>query len=149
MGTKAKVALTVAILAGGVAYMIVTTVSSGEALVYYKHVDEVMADPAAWTGRTLQLHGNVVQGTIVKREGSLDFKFALHRGGRWMEVAYSGLVPDSFRDCAELVVKGELQSSGTFSAHELSAKCPSKYDDKRRAGLCAAALRDQVLERRR
>lgn len=128
--------------------MIFTTVSSGEALEYYKHVDEVMREPSAWHGKRLQLHGNVVQGTVVKKPGTLDFRFALHRGGSWIDVAYSGLVPDSFKDCGEVVVKGRLAARRDFAADAISAKCPSKYDGKRQSGACGEPHRAEVLGQR-
>jgi cytochrome c-type biogenesis protein CcmE len=142
------VVLSVLVVGGGVGYMVYTTVASGEALEYYKHVDEIMEAPAQWRGRRVQLHGNVVAGTIVKRGGSLDFKFALHRQGKWVEVAYVGIVPDAFKDCAELVVKGQLTDDQTFKADTISAKCPSKYDGKRQPGVCGESHRETVLAHR-
>ena len=142
------VALSVAVVGGGFGYAVYTTVASGEALEYYKHVDEIMQAPATWRGRRVKLHGNVVAGTIVKRGGSLDFKFALHRQGKWVEVTYRGIVPDAFKDCAELVVTGELADDQTFKADMISAKCPSKYDGKRKPGVCGEAHREQVLAHR-
>lgn len=142
------VALSVLVVGGGVAYMVYSTVASGEALEYYRHVDEIMGTPAQWRGRRVQLHGNVVAGTIVKRDGSLDFRFAMHRRDQWVEVTYIGIVPDAFKDCAELVVKGELVDDQTFKADMISAKCPSKYDGKRKPGVCGESHRDKVLARR-
>lgn len=142
------VVLSVLVVGGGVGYMVYTTVASGEALEYYKHVDEIMEAPAQWRDRRVQLHGNVVAGTIVKRGGSLDFKFALHRQGKWVEVVYVGIVPDAFKDCAELVVKGQLIDDQTFKADAISAKCPSKYDGKRKPGVCGESHRDEVLAQR-
>ena len=60
-----------------------------------------------------------------------------------MDVSYTGLVPDNFKDCAELVVTGKLVEKRRFLAEELSAKCPSKYDGKRTAG-CGEQLTAQV-----
>lgn len=148
MSTNTKIALTVAVLASGVGYMIYTTVSSGDALEYFKHVEEVVAQPTQWRGQRVQLHGNIVAGSIFKRSGSMDYRFALHREGQWVDVTYSGLVPDNFRDCAELVVKGKLVDTHRFAADEISAKCPSKYDGKRQTG-CGAELKPQVLAARK
>jgi cytochrome c-type biogenesis protein CcmE len=41
-------------------------------------------------------------------------------------VRYAGTVPDTFKDRAEVVLKGQLKD-GSFQATEISAKCPSKY----------------------
>lgn len=143
MSTGIKVGLTVAVVLGAVGYMIFTTVSSGSALEYFKHVEEVAGDPGRWTGQRLQVHGNVVRDTILKRAGSLDYRFALYRRGQWLDVTYSGLVPDSFKDCAELVVTGTLTEPRRFHAEQVSAKCPSKYDGKRQAG-CGEELTARV-----
>lgn len=147
MKTPAKVALTLCLVGGGVAYMIFTTISSGQALEYFKHVDEVMLDPGKWKEQRLQVHGNVVQGSILRKPKTLDFKFAIHHKGAWLEVLYSGIVPDNFKDCSELVVKGSLQTGRTFKARELSAKCPSKYDDRRAKG-CGETLLPKVMAHR-
>ena len=39
---------------------------------FYKHVDEVMSDPAAWQGRRLQLHGYVAG--IERKRNSLEYR---------------------------------------------------------------------------
>ena len=148
MGSPAKAGITVALVGAGIGYMVLTTVSGGEVLEYYKHVDELLRDPAGWRGKRLQLHGHVVRGSVVKKPGSLDFRFALHRGGEWIDVAYSGLVPDSFKDCGEVVVKGKLTTDRAFAADAISAKCPSKYDGKRQAGVCGEAHLAEVLGQR-
>jgi cytochrome c-type biogenesis protein CcmE len=148
MSTTAKIGVTVAVVIGAVGYMIYTTVSSGDALEYFKHVEEVTGAANTWKGQRLQVHGNIVAGTIAKTPASMDFLFALHREGQWLDVKYHGLVPDNFRDCAELVVKGRVVDDHTFAADEISAKCPSKYDGKRNTG-CGHELRPQVLARRK
>jgi len=147
MSIGSKIAITVGCIAGAVAYMIFTTVSSGTAFEYFQHVDQVVSQPAKWKEQRLQIHGNVVAGSILKATGKLQFKFALHRGGKWVDVAYSGIVPDLFRDCAELVATGRLLDGHTFTADELSTKCPSKYDGKRAAG-CGEELLEQVKQQR-
>ena len=45
-----------------------------------------------------------------------------------MSNRYHGIVPDTFVDNADVVVEGRLAGDGTFEAHTLLAKCPSKYE---------------------
>ena len=45
-----------------------------EGTEYYKHVDEVMAEPAAWHGKQLQLHGFVVDKSIGRKPDTLDYR---------------------------------------------------------------------------
>lgn len=148
MTAGAKIGLSVGVVGLAVGYLVVSTVSGGEALEYYKHVDEVMAAPADWTGRKVQLHGNVVQGSILKKRGTMDFRFAMHKHRRWLEVTYSGLVPDAFKDCAELVVHGKLGADRVFRATSISAKCPSKYEGKLRTEGCGETLLPEVAAAR-
>jgi cytochrome c-type biogenesis protein CcmE len=148
MTIRTKIALTVAVIGGAVGYMIYTTVGSGTALEYFKHVDEVVPEPSRFQGQRLQVHGNVVAGSVLKRPGSLDYRFALHRGGQWMDVTYSGIIPDNFKDCAELVVKGKLLGAHRFAADEISAKCPSKYDGQR-SNECGGELLKEVQHLRK
>jgi len=97
---------------------------------YYKHVDEVVPDLSKWTGKPMQLHGYVVPGSIQKRlskeSGRLEYRFKEINCGQEIDVYYAGVVPDTFKDGAEVVVKGELEG-GSFHSTEVMAKCPSKY----------------------
>ena len=132
--------VTLGLLVGGVAYLFAS--SAGEAFEYYKHVDEIMAQPAQWEHKHVQMHGFVVPGSIIEalRQGALADRVQVQEVncGKEMEVRYSGTVPDTFKDRAEVVVKGTL-ADGSFDAREISAKCPSKYSarpDGPAATLC-------------
>ena len=49
---------------------------------YYKYVDEVTAQPDTWKDKNLQVHGNVVPGSIGRKRDSLDYRFEIQRNGR-------------------------------------------------------------------
>ena len=57
-----------------------------------------------------------------------------------MQASYTGIVPDTFKDDAEVVLKGVLGPDG-FKVHPngVMAKCPSKYEAKVGAAGAAAA----------
>src|SRR5215510_2474483 len=105
----------------------------GESMQYYKYVDEVMAQPAAWEGKKLQVHGNVVPKSIGRKRDTRDYVFDLQRNGKVIRAYYSGIVPDTFKDDAEVVLTGHLTPNG-FMATEMTAKCPSKYEAAPRVG---------------
>ena len=123
-----KIVASVAVIGGGVGYLLAST--AGEAFEYYEHVDEVVPATAKWQGKPMQLHGFVVPGSIKKRfdqtRGRLEYKFMQTNCGQQLEVQYAGVVPDTFKDGAEVVVKGQLDGN-TFHSTEVMAKCPSKY----------------------
>lgn len=100
-----------------------------EGTEYYKHVDEVMAEPERWYGQRLQLHGFVVPGSIGRRPSSLDYRFQVQSNGHTVTATYTGIVPDTFQDEAEVVLKGTLTPDGFVVApNGVMAKCPSKYE---------------------
>lgn len=96
---------------------------------YYKHVDEVMTRPTDWQGKQLQLHGFVVPGTWVKKPASLEYQFKVQNKGSVVNASYTGILPDTFKDEAEVVLKGRLTSDGFHvDPNGVMAKCPSKYE---------------------
>ena len=135
MAAKRKIApvlITLTLLIGGITYLFYS--SAGEAFEYYKHVDEVMANPGRWEGKRLQLHGFVVPGSIMrkldKEHQQIEYKFQAINCEKVIDVRYAGTVPDTFKDRAEVVLKGTLVDGANFKASEISAKCPSKYEMK-------------------
>ena len=105
------------------------SLSLGETAAYYMHVDEVMASPDQWYQKNLQLHGHVVDGSIMKRPNTLDYKFKVHANGKLVEATYTGIVPDTFKDGSEVVLKGRLSPQGfQVEPNGVMAKCPSRYD---------------------
>jgi cytochrome c-type biogenesis protein CcmE len=98
---------------------------------YYKHVEEVSAQPDAWYGKKLQLHGYVVPDSILRKRDSLDYRFQVQSKGAVIPASYTGIVPDTFKDEAEVVLKGTLTPDGfTVEPNGVMAKCPSKYEPK-------------------
>ena len=105
---------------------------------YYKHVEEVMVNPGAWEGKNLQLHGAVVPGSIERRRGSLDYRFRVESKGMVVSAVYTGILPDTFQDDAEVVLRGTLQQDGFHvEPNGVMAKCPSKYE-ARKSGAAPA-----------
>lgn len=96
---------------------------------YYKHVDEVMGDPVAWHGKRLQLHGYIVEGSILQKPDTLQYRFQVQSNGKVVQADYSGIVPDGFKSGSEVVLKGRLSPHGfAVEPGGVMAKCPSKYE---------------------
>jgi cytochrome c-type biogenesis protein CcmE len=123
----AKIGLTVLVLGSAFGGLFYSTLAEGTE--YYKHVEEVMVSPEQWHGKRLQLHGFVTNGSILKKRESLDYKFTVESKGKVVPVRYTGVVPDTFKDGAEVVLKGRLGPHGfDVEPNGVMAKCPSKYD---------------------
>src|SRR4051794_21478886 len=124
---KVKIGTTFLVIGLALGGLMYTSLSEGTE--YYKHVDEVMANPQAWQGKRLQLHGNVVDGSILQRPNTLDYRFKVQNNGKVVTASYTGVVPDTFKDGSEVVLKGHLTSQGfDVDPNGVMAKCPSKYN---------------------
>jgi cytochrome c-type biogenesis protein CcmE len=79
-------------------------------------------------GRSYEVTGKVVRGSISHSGDELRFRIRDRDGTRSVPVTYTGSVPDPFRDGREVIVSGELKR-GTFVAERdsLVTKCPSKF----------------------
>src|SRR5919108_953176 len=79
-------------------------------------------------GRSYEITGKVVKGSISRRGDELRFRVRDRDGRASVPVTYSGVVPDPFREGREVIVSGELKQ-GTFVAERdsLVTKCPSKF----------------------
>src|SRR5262245_3586863 len=89
-----QIGATAAVLCGAIGYLLASGISSGE---YYKHVDEVLANPRALEGKRLQVHGRVVPHSIERRmTGTLpEYRFRIGHNGKILDAHYLGIVPDT------------------------------------------------------
>jgi cytochrome c-type biogenesis protein CcmE len=102
-------------------------------------VDQVVGN-GELQGRRLRIDGELVPGTLVKRDKPCEYKFRMHSEGRELPVRYARCeIPDTFRDRPEggvlvtvegTLVKGEDGSGESLEATDVFAKCSSKYDPK-------------------
>jgi cytochrome c-type biogenesis protein CcmE len=83
-------------------------------------------------GRSYEVTGKVVAGSISHAGDELRFRIRDRNGSHSLPVRYAGTVPDPFRDGREVIVSGELRG-GTFIAERdsLVTKCPSKFTKER------------------
>jgi cytochrome c-type biogenesis protein CcmE len=129
MSKKATRAIVSAIILGSTLVLLLVVTMRGNTQ-YYMKVDEVMPQAEEWYGKGLQLHGYVVERSIKRRPNTLDYQFQVRNGDSMVLAHYTGIVPDTFKDGAEVVVKGKLAADG-FHANEIMAKCPSKYEEEK------------------
>jgi cytochrome c-type biogenesis protein CcmE len=119
---------TVIVVGGGLAYLLAT--SFGEAMVYFKTVDELLAERGRFDGQEVRVNGQLVEGSLLQKPGTDEFRFALIKNGQRIDVSYSGIIPDTMQPGREILVQGTLQpGSSSFHASEILTKCPSKYED--------------------
>ena len=118
------VALTAAVvLAGVLAY---TSFSASSAAV---QPSKLLA--GADVGRSYQLTGRVVDGSIRHRGDATLFRVRDRNGRTSVPVSYVGTVPDPFRDGREVIVTVRKKGATFVGERDsLITKCPSKFTDK-------------------
>jgi cytochrome c-type biogenesis protein CcmE len=134
MGGKfVKIGLTIGVLVLAIGGLLYSTLREGTE--YYMHVDEVLANPGRWEGKNLQVHGFVVKDSVLRKRDSLEYRFKVQSKGATLDATYTGIVPDTFRDDAEVVLKGRLENGALrVASNGVMAKCPSKYEAKKGQG---------------
>jgi cytochrome c-type biogenesis protein CcmE len=146
-GRWLKIVGSLVVVGGVVAYMLSTTLT--ESLEYFHPADVVIVKGDTLVGQRIRMGGHVVKGSIFQKPGTLLYQFevtplaamAKHPEalGKSITVRYDGVVPDTFKDDAEVVVTGKLGPDHVFVATDLLAKCPSKYEAAQQASASASA----------
>jgi cytochrome c-type biogenesis protein CcmE len=125
--------LGLAAVAASIAGLVLVGMQGGA--VYSKPVDELLANKSRFAGRDVRAEGNLVHGTLVKRDSPCEYRFTMTKNGVDLPVHYAScVVPDTFRDVpytdVGVTVEGQLLADNTFEAKSVLAKCPSKYEMK-------------------
>lgn len=104
-----------------------------ESGVYFLNVSEAKAaDPGSLN--KARLFGVVAQGSVQKNLDILKFDLEdKDNSSLLIPIAYSGAIPDTFKDGSEVIVEGRMLADGNFSAKTLMTKCPSKYQKENRS----------------
>jgi cytochrome c-type biogenesis protein CcmE len=74
-----------------------------------------------------RLGGMVVEGSVRRKDGSLEIQFELTDTAKSVAVAYTGILPDLFREGQGIVAQGSLRTDGVFNATQVLAKHDETY----------------------
>ena len=116
---------------GGLGYLIFSGLT--EDSVYFLNVAEVTAAERA-EGKKSRLFGKVSPENLEIVEGKLGANFDLidkMDPGKSLRVEFTGALPATFKDDAEVIVEGAFTRGGTvFTARTLVTNCPSQYEEQ-------------------
>ena len=71
--------------------------------------------------------GVVVDGTLIKSTDSMNIKFSITDYQNNLDISYTGILPDLFREGQGVVIRGKLGNDGIFYAEEVLAKHDETY----------------------
>ena len=118
-----------ALIVGAISYLMFSGIN--DSMVYYYTVSEALEMAQDLDSRGIRVGGYVQAGTIQKDNSQSQVEFLVFEkeSDRTLPVIYQGIIPDTFKDNAEVLVEGMYRTEeGIFHANVLLAKCPSKYE---------------------
>lgn len=86
-----------------------------------------IAQGEAPQGATIRAGGMVREGSVERAEDSLTVKFVLTDYASDVQVAYTGILPDLFREGQGIVALGKLDANNMLIAEEVLAKHDENY----------------------
>ncbi|HEY8244434.1 MAG: cytochrome c maturation protein CcmE [Vicinamibacteria bacterium] len=95
-------------------------------LVFFYSPSQVLANEAP-RGRAFRIGGMVEDGSLKRDPGSLAISFFVTDTVRKVPVAYTGLLPDLFKEGKGVVAEGSLGTDGVFRATSVLAKHDENY----------------------
>ena len=117
------------LIIGAISYLMFSGIS--DSMVYYYTVAEAMNKAPELLRKGIRVSGYVSPDSIRRQTGQSKVEFVIFekKSDRTLSVAYQGIIPDTFKDGAEVVVEGVYHpEEQLFHATTLLAKCPSKYE---------------------
>jgi cytochrome c-type biogenesis protein CcmE len=121
-----RITLVVGILAGVSIAGLLALNAFRENVMFFFDPSQVAAGEAPIEKR-FRLGGMVRPGTVARQQGSLDMSFMVTDFKHDVEVVYTGVVPDLFRENQGVVAHGRLGENGVFVADEILAKHDENY----------------------
>lgn len=112
-----------ALLALGTASALVLNALNSNIALYVTPTE--VLDGKAPEGRAFRIGGLVKQGSL--RRENLTAHFVITDTVKDINVSYTGLLPDLFKEGKGAVVQGRLESGGQFKASEVLAKHDENY----------------------
>jgi cytochrome c-type biogenesis protein CcmE len=97
-----------------------------ENLLYFYSPSQVVAGEAP-VNRPFRIGGLVEEGSVARDPESLAVRFVLTDTLKGVEVTYTGVLPDLFREGQGIVANGRLTADGRFEASQVLAKHDENY----------------------
>jgi len=102
-----------------------------DSIVFFNSPTEIVEKPAK-PGTRIRIGGLVKPGSLVRTPASngLTVHFEVTDGNKDVPVAYTGALPDLFREGQGVVAEGTLAGDGLFNADVILAKHDERYMPK-------------------
>lgn len=130
---KRRLWLVLAVLAAAVTAIALVTLALQRNVAYLYTPSEILADEAGTKVKTgdavFRLGGMVAADSLQRAEGSMEARFKVTDGDGELEVSYTGILPDLFREKQAVVATGRMKGQ-VFVAEQVLAKHDETYVPK-------------------
>ena len=109
----------------GVAVSLVLTAFEDSVVFFYSPTDLAEKNPPP--DRRFRVGGIVVEDSLAREAAGLTVRFSLTDMNKTVQVGYTGILPDLFREGQGIVAEGKLDAAGIFRAEEVLAKHDETY----------------------
>ncbi len=109
---------------GGVAALVLNAFNDN--MVFFFSPTQVLAKESP-EGRNFRLGGLVEKGTLKREDDGLTVHFVVTDQHKNINVIYTGILPDLFKEGQGVVAQGRLGPNGVFLAEEVLAKHDENY----------------------
>ena len=123
---KRRLQLIILLIAGVAAATALVTYSLRQNINLFYTPTQIAAGEAP-VGREIRAGGLVVDGSVVRSQTDLYVEFEVTDNAESVVIAYSGILPDLFREGQGIVAVGELDKSGKVQARQVLAKHDENY----------------------
>lgn len=123
---RQRLLLVLVLLAGLSTAIALTLFALTENINHYFSPNQMVSGEAP-IGKTIRGGGIVVPESVTRDPDSLTVTFLIETGGAEVEVEYTGILPDLFREGQGIVGTGKLDKNRRFIADELLAKHDENY----------------------
>ena len=134
--------LAVGVILAGVAIAVAFALKAFRENLMMFYAPTQVASGEAPVGHPFRLGGLVTVGSVQRVPGELDVSFVLTDLKHDIKVAYSGILPDLFREGQGIIAHGTLGTDGVFHADEVLAKHDESYTPPEVEGALKAARED-------
>jgi len=127
-----SIILSISFIGGSLIYLLIS--GFDDTIVYYKTVDELLANPKRFETNPVRINGVLTPGSVQMKKGTNEYHFQLTKRKKILKVKFLGILPDTMQENNELIVHGVFDSQkNIFIASEILTKCPSKYEAEAKA----------------
>jgi len=124
---RRSVLIVIGLVVLGAATAMVLTALQSKITFFYSPSD--IAEKSVGPGERFRLGGLVEEGTVKRGEGTA-IRFSVTDTARSVEVTYTGILPDLFREGQGVVTEGALDANGVFRADSVLARHDENYMPK-------------------